>query len=362
MGKKLSKKKLPSGLQFNGSTYVIDKVVNGTRIKKRLSSSTLQEALEEYAAEISNVKNGRFVTKAASSLTVNDVLTHYHDTHLVNIKSGINARYHIPALSRHLGFKAILSLRRSDIDLYKTYRLKEYKTLHNGDKVFISPRTLQAELQHLSMATNRSVDDEMIPRNPIARFCKVSVPRRKKVVLDHGIEFGPEWIHLYKNLPDQWRFFFLVCYETGMRPAEVAAMQTSWVTFVTQNDLMIQVPPDQEKTNFNDRRIPVSDILKKRLLPVLGKRDKALFTSYRYDKAFRKAVKKAGLNADVTAYALRRTRATIWDAIDSQAARVALGHVPLDPHEESYVEITNERLFKLVNVNIKQKLRLFKTA
>lgn len=42
---------------------------------------------------------------------------------------------------------------------------------------------------------------------------------------------------------------------------------------------------------------------------------------------------------------------SIQDAIDSQAAGVAPGHVPIDPHEKSHVEITNERLFKLENVN-----------
>jgi integrase len=354
MGKvRLKVKKLPSGLQFNGERYTIDKIIDGTRIKKRLKSTSLQDVLEEYALIITSVKKGQFASKTASSLTVDDVLIHYYETHLVNIKSGKNAKFHIPALSKYLGTKTVLSLKRYDIDRYKMIQ---------GKSRDISPRTLQAELQHLNMAINRAMDDELIPRNPISRFCKVTVPRRRKIVLDHGVEFGPQWVALYRNVPKQWRLFTLICYETGMRPAEVTAMETSWVRKVTQDDLMITVPAEKEKTGFNDRRIPVSKILQKRLQPIVESATGKIFKSFRYDKAFRKAVQNANLGSEITAYALRRTRATIWDAIDSQAARVALGHVPLDPHEESYVEITNERLFRLVNVNFRPVLKLLKPA
>lgn len=43
-------------------------------------------------------------------------------------------------------------------------------------------------------------------------------------------------------------------------------------------------------------------------------------------------------------------------------ARVALGHVPLDPHEESYVVITNHRLFKLVGIDLANAKKLLKFA
>jgi integrase len=365
MGKVESK--LPTGLQFDGSSYTIDKMCDGVRIKRRLGQITLSAALEQYGDILSSAKKGQLDTKTASSFTVDETLVHYYNSHLQHIKSGANAKFHIPAISRHIGHKKVLQLRRSDIDHYKLCRTKEgklSKTKEGKPNKFIplSERTIQAELQHLNMAINRAVDDELIPRNTISRFCKVSIPRRKKIVLDHGVEFGPEWIQLYKHLPEQWRLFFLICYETGMRPAEVANLNTSWVTFLTHNqdELLITVPAESEKTGFNDRRIPVSRILKKRLLKIIQDRPGKVFTSWDYFKAFNKAVKNGKLRSEITAYSLRRTRATIWDAIDSQAARVALGHVPLDPHEESYVEITNERLFKLVNITMKHKFKLVK--
>jgi len=351
--------KLPTGLQFNGKSYLIDKRCDGVRIKRHLGNVSYEDAIRLYSEAIADVKRGSFVRPSASSLTVNDVLTHYYNSHLVNIKSGANAKYHIPAISRHIGNKAVLSLHRSDVEQYKVARMREGKVSKSKEFKSLSQRTLQAELQHLSMAINRAVDDEMIPRNPIIRFCKVSLPRQRKIVLDHGQEFGPEWICLYKHLPEKWRLFFLICYETGMRPSEVANFHTSWVTFVTQDAMMITIPPDMEKTSFSDRRIPVSQLLAKRLRRVIGVKGK-LFKSHSYFKAFSNAIKESGLRDEITAYALRRTRATIWDALDPAATRVALGHSPLDPHEESYVEITNERLFRLVNVNLKNKLSLLK--
>jgi integrase len=202
------------------------------------------------------------------------------------------------------------------------------------------------------------VDDEILPRNPVLRFCKVHVPRKRKIVLDHGQPFGPEWISFYRNIPEKWRLFFLICYETGMRPGEVSKMETTWLK-ETPYGFIIEIPQDSEKTAFHDRRIPVSPILKKRLLPYIENCNNKLFCSSRYEKAVKKTIKAAGLRDEITAYALRRTRATIWDAIDSSAARVALGHSPLDPHEESYVEITTARLFRLVGIQ-KPILQIYK--
>lgn len=322
----------------------------------RLGAIAQADAIRRYTLEVASVMKGEKVPKLASSLTVYEILTHYFDKHLKNLPSGKNARYHIPTLDKYIGKIKVLSLKKSDMENYKLIRSRD----KNQRGQPISKRTIQAELQILTMAINRAVDDELLPRNPVTRFCKVSVPRRRKIVLDHGFDFGSDWIQLYKHLPEQWRLFFLVCYETAMRPSEVANLRVEWIQKVDTH-YMIVVPPGSEKTGFQDRRIPVSPILEKRLIPAMNKCKSKIFASWRYDKAFRNAVKDAKLPSEVTAYALRRSRATILDAIDSSAARVALGHVPLDPHEESYVEITNERLFKLGKIEIK-RIRLFKSA
>lgn len=357
MGKaELKTSKLPRGLLLTSKGYIIDKVECGNRIYKRLGKITEAEAIVQFAVMFAAQCKGENEKINALNVTVDNVLVYYYNNHLVNIKSGKNSRFHIPAISRILGNKKVLSLRKNDIEQFIKMRSAE----KNNQNQPVSARTVQACLQILSMAINHAVDNEVLPRNPVSRFCRVSVPRRKKIVLDHGQEFGPEWIRLYKNLPDNWRLFFLICYETGMRPTEVAQLETEWIQQIGESYL-ITVPANKEKTGFSDRRIPISKILEKRLiknLPATGK----LFKSWDYFKAFRQAAKSADLPSEITAYSLRRTRATIWDEIDSSAARVALGHAPLDPHEESYVVITNQRLFRLARIDLTKQFRLIKIA
>jgi integrase len=352
----VGKVRLPKGLTLTPKGYVINKLIDCQRIFKRLGNISESDAVKQFSLETAALFKGERITPDASSLTVYYVMTHYYESHLKHIKSGENARWNIPTIDKYIGSRKVMSLKKSDMELYKVTR---GKCLNKRNEP-ISARTIQSELQFLSMAINRAVDDELLPRNPIARFCKVTVPRRRKIVLDHGQAFGPEWILLYKNIPEQWRLFFLICYETGMRPNEVASIDAEWIEQIGRS-YMIKIPSNCEKTGFNDRRIPVSKLLEKRLLKSMPRFGK-LFSSWDYFKAFRIAVKNAGLPPEITAYSLRRTRATIWDEIDSSAARVALGHVPLDPHEESYVVITNIRLFKLVQIDLSLQKKIFKIA
>jgi integrase len=75
--------------------------------------------------------------------------------------------------------------------------------------------------------------------------------------------------------------------------------------------------------------------------------------------AWNTAIKRAGLqNMNLTPYCLRRTRLSIWDQIDSDCSRYCGGHVPSDVHSLHYVKYTNSRIFKLVNIEIKQPLKL----
>jgi integrase len=182
------------------------------------------------------------------------------------------------------------------------------------------------------------------------------VPRKPKIILDYGIDHGEEWERLYSAFQPNWRLFFLICYETGMRPIEVSKMESTWIN-ERGGSYIIEIPADQEKTGFTDRRIPVSKILEPQITGISGQ----LFEHHDYFKAFNQARDKAGLRPDVTAYALRRTRATIWDAIDPGAARVALGHVPADVHEENYVQIPDSRLFKLVGIETRP-MQIFKSG
>lgn len=357
MGRINKERELPSGLQFDGKNYTIDKWVMRKRLHKRLGPVSRKEAEEALAEGITDIKRGKHVSSSAGSLTVNDLLRYYYEHHLKHVVSGKDAKWHIPTISRLMGNQRVMDLKKSDIETFKRVRGSEKTKSKTGTGHPISPRTIQAELQLLTMAIKYAIGDRLIPSNPVDGLCGVEVPRKKKIVLDHGEYNGEEWEKLYKAIPDHWKLFVLTCYETGMRPSEVINLKSDWIKSVN-GGYIIEVPADQEKTGFNDRRIPIS----KRLEVELLNKEDPLFEHADYFKMIRQSVKKAGLRGEITLYALRRTRATIWDAIDSGAARVALGHVPADVHEESYVEITNDRLMRLVGIELDNKLKLFKQA
>jgi integrase len=72
------------------------------------------------------------------------------------------------------------------------------------------------------------------------------------------------------------------------------------------------------------------------------------------ETAFRSALGRCGLDGrGISPYALRRTRITIWDAVDSNACRYAVGHVSREVHLRHYVRISHERLFRLVGLDFR---------
>lgn len=385
---------LPSGLQWSEKRgWVIDKQVYGDRIYKNLGFCKRAEAELKLAEVIKAAKDGESTIpeNRIRSLTVRSALNTWFLDHLKGMKSE-ERKYLLTPLDRLLGHIPVMKLKKRDIDYYIKTRLSEKKLIYkvrkdsNGNKVQeiaygdpISVNTVRHELNELKMAINHLVENEEIPKSPLKQSwfngSELKLPRRKKVVLDYGRDLGPEFLMIYHHITAlwHWRLFYLALYETGMRPNEMKLFRTSWVSEVVPGFYQINVPSSDEKTNNEDRRIPVSPRLAKRLIPHIKSLppDSLVFESQvlpgkpivDHDDQFNEAVKRAGLSGKkITVYALRRTKATMWSASDDLASRVALGHAPIDPHEESYVVVTPERLFKLIGVeiNIRQSIRLYR--
>jgi integrase len=200
-----------------------------------------------------------------------------------------------------------------------------------------------------------------IVNNPISGYEHAKQPKPKKIILDEGYEDGPQWNAIIRNA-DPDTFPILTClYETGMRPAEVFLMQWDWIKEKREDAFLIEIPQHLEKTGAI-RTIPVSP----KLLEVFNKLpriSKYVFPSpvtgearKGIQRAFDGILKRSGLNnTEITPYALRRTRITIWDAVDSDCCRYVVGHTPKDVHGRNYREFTSERLFKLVGIEFGKK-------
>lgn len=367
-----------------GRSYFISKSICGETLNCNIGVVSLAEARKVYNQKVADFQNGDRASEKAPvrSLKVIDMLNIYWRDHLTFLPSGPKNKCHLNALVRLIGNKKYSQLNKVLVDSYLRARGAEFNQ-NTGHRV--GPRSLQAEIKLLKAAINHCVDMEMVPSNPIVRFGKVKLPPPKKVILDDGINWGPEWRALYdamgagikESLPLEYRrsrALLLTLYETGMRPKEAFNMAHSWLHEVQDGYWVISVPAISEKTS-RGRDIPVSDVLYDSLSVIHRPGSDELFfpsprtgrvrTESGIKKAFRNAVKAAGLSGkEFTPYALRRTRTTIWDAIDEGACRAAIGHSPSDSHAKHYVRITRKRLFRLVGkeVDIQSEFRLVKAG
>ncbi|MCL2220684.1 MAG: tyrosine-type recombinase/integrase [Chitinispirillia bacterium] len=348
--------KIP-GLQVKNDKIVIDKMVEGVRIYKTLDTTDIVLAQKIMARLVNSVLERQYLPKRRSMLTVRDIISSYWDGHMKYKKYAYNAHFILSAVSERIGGIKIHSVTKADILKYIRERLADKK--RNGSAGCISPRTVQMELQYLSMAVNFAVDNRLLDTNPIKRFIYVPRGLPKKIVLDDGRENGPEWAAIYGAASDDLRPIILTLYETGMRPNECLRMRWSWLTRKDERRCLITVPSHADKAGY-EHDVPVSAPLLELFRGMGMKNSEALvFPSLRrrckprrsIHDAFTEALNRCGLaQKGITPYALRRTRITIWDAIDSNASRYAAGHVPAEIHTRHYVRIPPERLFRLVGM------------
>jgi len=348
--------KIP-GLQIRSDKIRIDKMVDGVRIYKTLDTTDVVLAQKIMARLVNSVLERRYLPKRRNELTVRDIISSYWDGHMRHKKYAYNAKFVLDAVAQRIGGMAVHSLTKADIRKYIRERLEDRK--RNGSAGSISPRTVQMELQHLSMAVNFAVDNRLLDTNPIKRFIHVAQGMPKKIVLDDGREKGPEWRAIYAAASEDVRPILFTLYETGMRPNECLGMRWNWIRCKDGRRYTITVPSHADKAGY-EHDIPVSPALLK-LLREMGMKtcESLVFPSPRrrnrprsgIHDAFASALDKCGLaKRGITPYALRRTRITIWDAIDTNASRYAAGHVPKEIHLRNYVRIPPERLFRLVGL------------
>lgn len=365
MGKMIRTK--TSGIYDRDGGKVLDKWFRGMRIYENLGAISQSYAENVLKTKEAAILEGRYFPKNTSSLKVRDILNYYWGEYLQYLPSSKDAKYLLSAVDSKLGSCTFNNLKRSVIDGYKRKRSAEFKKIYTKKGVKfgkpISKRTVQAELNILNMALNRMADDGEIPFNPVKCFIKVEQDKPKKIVLDDGYENGPEWQAIYQNAQDDKKLIFLCLYYTGMRPKECFHFRYDWIEKITEEFWMIKIPSEVEKTE-TERLIPVAPILRDSLKlkwmsglvfpsSVTGDVIKGIH------KAFSGAVKRSGLSGKgYTPYVLRRTRLTIWDEIDSDAAKCSGGHTLKGTHYKNYVRFTKQRLFKLVGLEFHPVLKV----
>jgi len=421
------------GLRFIDDRYLYDRVVSGQRIYHRFVDGTDEKTAEKWVAKkISEVVSGRYLPESVTrSLTVRDLLNAYWQEHLsiINTAYTKNRRYHLDRIDAFFGGLTIPPIPpvygQVPEDVLSAAHVERYireRSQHKNNRgMNIAPSTIQDELDVLSQAIKFCMERSKSLRigyNPIKGYERPKQDDPSKIVLDEGAENGPEWKAIYSICSDSIKQLVLCLYETGMRPIEVFSMRRKWWKKYAADRWIIEIPNSRdfkEKTG-KKRRVPVSLHLLEAMLPLLRKMklNDLFFPSPATGgirtngwPAFSNAVEKVKDMASdasefeafpefhewaleeswnevaislawevrnfdgegVTPYALRRTRLSIWDAIDEGASRYAGGHVgehynSRDTHRKHYIRYPLSRLFRLVGLEYYQvpDLHVLKTA
>ncbi len=362
------------GVSTRDGQYVVNKQYKGHSIYKRLGTTetiTIDEVQKFITKQMYLIDHPDPVDAFpdARSLKIRKALEYLWENHLKHKNYAKEIKHQLTRLDERLGDKLVLSIRKTDIQMYKRERLKDTNRNKGQKHKTISKRTLQSELNYLAQAFNLLVDDGHIERNHIKGFTYVKLDTCHPVILDDGYENGGEYRAILSNCTPKVRPLIEFLYETGLRPKELFHLRWHWIQRKTDNCWMLVIPAEEkldskqifdEKTG-NSHKVPLS-LRAIEVLKEVGIREDCtalIFPSPvtlqpRKDirTAFKTALKKSDLeNTDITPYALRRTRLTIWDEIDSNGARYAGGHVARDVHERNYVKVSSKRLFKLVGID-----------
>lgn len=419
-------RKLDKGLRYVGGRYVFDRVVNGIRIFHRFIDGTDAKTAEQWISKkIHEVVSHKYIPESKScSLTVRQILNAYWEEHLSGITSVYKEirKFHldridsffgqltIPALPPLHGQVSAGILTAAHVERY----IKQRSLNKNRCGLNISPATIQDEINVLVQAINHCMGRSGLVRityNPVKGYIRPQQKDPARIVLDEGMEGGPEWRAIYAKCSDAIKPLVLTLYETGMRPVEVFSMRRSWWIQCSSDRWIIEFPAEFAEKTLKERRVPVSMALLNAMRDRLQNMAPAdlFFSSPRTGeirtnhwqgfvnavKRVRDMVDKAKSFSDyddfdawacreewpigdsllawevkgftgtgVTPYALRRTRLSAWDAIDENASRYVSGHtLKKDSHNTHYIRFPLHRLFKLVGLEYNRAdLRLVKSA
>lgn len=359
------------GIYRLNNSWEIDKVVQGERLRTKLPGNIPIDEVVKVLAKLTLdlVERQHFPELKGRSLKLTEILKFYWQEVIepriaLHEREGRDRkarklkdyRYTFRRVDTVFGALTVSELSKASVNQYTARRLSE-KTRHGKP---VQGRSINVELSLLSTALNYAVETDRIPHNPIAKFKRAQEREPQVIRFDDGEADGLEWRRFLKAADPAHKDLFTFLYETGCRPGEAYLMQWSWIDLSRR---VVHVPADICKTE-TARAVPISPglyaVLQERrakqeifdparsdALVFPGPDGKAIWSAR---KAFNSAVQRAGLGGKgLTLYALRRTRATAWNAVDPEAAAAVLGH-DINIARKHYVKAGEARIMRLVPV------------
>jgi integrase len=146
-----------------------------------------------------------------------------------------------------------ISVSKSDVEKFIAWRRNNGNERTGGE---LRPASINRSLALLKTAYNRAVQDELLPRNPVALVKMLTEDNVRDVVLT-----DEEFDRLMDATPDHVKLIVLMGWETGMRRGEVEDLQWSRVDL---DRGLINLRSEDCKTGMG-RTIPLTEHLLDRL-------------------------------------------------------------------------------------------------
>ena len=208
--------------------------------------------------------------------------------------------------------KELAQVRASDIEYYKTARLK-----------LVTKGTINRELNTIKAAFNKALEWGLLTKNPLRAVKKFKEPR--------GLPrfFSLEEINRILNAATgELRAAIFLLFQTGMRRDELIHLEWTDIDY-KRNCLYVQPKADWNPKDYEARAIPLNSQLKELLLSMENK-GRYVITGYHpasLSRAFRRVLQKTGIK-NASLHTLRHTYAShlVMSGVDLATVRKLLGH------------------------------------
>ncbi|MDA2918528.1 site-specific integrase [Desulfobacterota bacterium AH_259_B03_O07] len=309
-----------------GNSWVIEYRVKGKTKRESVGKKgvvTKTMAREILKKREQQVKLGQYDMLKAKIPTFSEFgdeyIKHVRDT--VKKRSWQRDKYPLKYFGDLFGDETLSKISISDIDVYKTIRLKK-----------VEPATVNRELQcirHLFNIAKRN--KKFFGENPVSASGLIKVDNQVERILS-----AKEEQLLLKVSPAYLRDIILIALNTGMRRGEILNLQWSWIDL---GNNIITLPQTHTKSR-KARKIPINSKLRKIILELKLKTggSEFVFPSDQsrtghlewVKRSFITACKKAGING-LRFHDLRHTAATrmVESGANIVAIKEILGHTDL---------------------------------
>jgi len=297
--------------QVRGKTYwMIDEWLgkpDGTQFRFRQRQiPTKEQALSLVAKKKAEAFEGRFFDRRKeSTFRVRDAWELYEPISRRDNDSWQSEQARARCILQHLGDRLVAKLNVGDVDAYRAKRFAEKTRMGRAP----APATLDKEVELLKRMLNYAERCAKIDRNPIAKASLLRKSNVRRLVIDEEA-----FARLLAAADEALRPILVVAYETGMRKAEILNLRWSAVDL---NARSIRLHAEDTKTEeartiyLTERVLAALKDLPRSITdgPVfMNPRTGESFKEIRF--MFQRAVKRAGLPADLWFHDLRRSFVT----------------------------------------------------